>query len=83
MLNPDENFAKNLEDQVKKSGVKVIEGYFDGPGHHFYYVVEAENATQILQFSATTLIPIGETKVAPVLKWSEAASAVGRMEVFK
>jgi hypothetical protein len=75
--------SKNLEDQVKKSGVKLIEGYLDGPGHHFYFIVEADNATQILQFSAPTLIPIGETEVTPVLKWSEAASEIRKMGVLK
>lgn len=78
-LHRDENFTKNLEEQVKKTGVKLIEGYLDGPGHHFYFIIEADSAAQILQFSAPTLNPIGETHVRPVLKWSEAVSELRKI----
>jgi len=81
-IHHEDDFAQNLDAQVKKSGLKIVEGYLDGPGHQFYFIAEADNAAQILEF-ASPLIKIGETKVTPVLKWSEAMSVSRKMGLQK
>ena len=70
-IHHEDDFSQSLDAQAKKSGLKIVEGYLDAPGHQFYFVAEADSATQIFEF-AVPLIKIGETKVTPVLKWSEA-----------
>ncbi|MDA4136680.1 MAG: hypothetical protein OK449_06765 [Thaumarchaeota archaeon] len=71
-IHHDDDFFKKVDEARAKSGLKIIEGYLDAPGHRFYFVVEAESVNQLFEFAATTLSPIGETNVVPVLKWSEA-----------
>jgi hypothetical protein len=70
-VHPDKEFTNKLEDQIKTSGVRVVDGYLDGPGHRFYFVIEADTTQQILSF-AVPMISVGETNIHSVLKWSDA-----------
>jgi uncharacterized protein DUF3303 len=81
-IHHEDDFMQTLDAQAKKSGLKIVEGYLDGPGHQFYFIAEADNAKQILEFSVP-LIKIGETKVSPVLKWSEATSVARNIGLLK
>jgi len=70
MVRPDKEFAIKLEEQFKKAGVNLIEGYFDGPGHEWFYVIEADDIAKI----ATAMMPlyIGENRIIPVMKYSDS-----------
>ena len=81
-IHHEDDFLQNFDAQAKKSGLKFVEGYLDGPGHQFYFIAEADNAAQIYEF-AVPLIRIGETKVTPVLKWSEAMSVSRKVGLQK
>ena len=82
-IHHDDDFSKRLAEAATKSGLKVVEGYLDAPGHRFFFVVEAENVGQIIEFSGTTLNPIGETHFVPVLKWSDAMAEARKMGIQK
>ncbi|MCL5949070.1 MAG: hypothetical protein M1490_01165 [Candidatus Bathyarchaeota archaeon] len=43
VVRPDKEFSKKIEESMKKSGVKLVEGYMDAPSHVFYFVVEADD----------------------------------------
>ena len=46
LVKPDKELINKTEEHMKKSGVKLIDGYMDVPGHVFYFVLEADdNAT--------------------------------------
>ena len=81
-IHHEDDFPQNMDAQAKKSGLKIVEGYLDGPGHQIYFIAEADNASQIFEF-ATPLIRIGETKVTPVLKWSEAMAVSKKIGLLK
>jgi uncharacterized protein with GYD domain len=81
-VRPDKEFMNRLESNAKTSGVRVVEGYLDAPAHHFYFIVEADTAEQIVSF-ATPLINVGKTIVHPVMKWSEAAAMTRKLGLQK
>ena len=81
-VHPDKEFTNKFEAQIKASGVHLIEGYLDAPGHRFYFVVEADTTQQILNFTAP-FIAIGETNVHPALKWSEAHDTTRKLGLQK
>ncbi|HVP22556.1 MAG TPA: DUF3303 family protein [Conexivisphaerales archaeon] len=70
-LHPYREFTSDVNKAAAGNDVKVVEGYVDGPGHHIYFVVEANDPAQIYSF-ALPLISIGHTHVAPVMKWNKA-----------
>ncbi|NWG09414.1 MAG: hypothetical protein HXX80_03740 [Nitrososphaerales archaeon] len=71
IVRPDKEFVTKLDGSMKKSGVKVVEGYLDGPGHEWYFVVEAESNTA-LNNAVEPLRLIGDVKIVPVMKFSDA-----------
>ncbi len=81
-IHPDKDFIDKFDAQIKSSGVRVVEGYLDGPGHRFYFIFEADSAQQILGF-AVNLIGIGQTDVHPVLKWSDAVATSRKLGMQK
>jgi hypothetical protein len=81
-VRPDKELFSKLETRAKTSGVRFIEAYLDGPGHHFYFIVEAETTEQILNF-AIPYLGIGDTKATPVLKWSEALAISRKLGLQK
>jgi len=68
VIRPDRDFIKKTEESIKKSGVKLIDGYMDVPGHVFYFVLEAaDNAA--LNIAVEPLRLIGEVAITPVMKF--------------
>lgn len=72
-VRPDREFLTKLEDQIKKPGVKLIEGYIDGPGHEFYFIVEADDSA-VLNTALEQLRLVGDNRIAPVMKFSDAVA---------
>ena len=71
VVRPDKELLSRFEANAKTSGLRFVEGYLDAPAHHFYFIVEADTAEQILKF-ITPYLGIGKTNTHPVVKWSEA-----------
>ena len=71
-VHPDPKFMTKISEQAKTSGVKLIEGYIDGPGHQFYLVIEADDSTK-LNAAIEQLRLVGDINdIVPVLKFSDA-----------
>jgi hypothetical protein len=68
LVRPDKEFIKKTEESMKKSGVKLIDGYMDAPGHVFYFVLETDDNTA-LNIAVEPLRLIGEVTITPVLKF--------------
>jgi hypothetical protein len=47
IIRPDKEFTAKLDKSMKNSEVKVIEGYLDGPGHVWHFVVETDDNTAL------------------------------------
>jgi hypothetical protein len=74
IVHPDPKFITKLEEQSKAAGVKLIEGYLDGPGHQFYFVIEADDSSK-LNTAIEQLRLVGDINdIVPVLKFSDAAT---------
>jgi len=73
VVRPDKEFIKKTEESMKKSGVKLIEGLMDAPGHVFYFVLEAtDNAS--LNIAVEPLRLVGEVTITPVMKFFKEGS---------
>jgi uncharacterized protein with GYD domain len=72
-VRPNREFLTNLEDQISKAGMKLIEGYIDGPGHEFILVVEADNSS-VLNTALEQLRLVGDNRIVPVMKFSDAVA---------
>jgi len=73
-VHPDREFLKKLVEQGKTAGIKMIEGYIDGPGHQFYFVVEADDSAK-LNKAIEQLRLVGDINdIVPVLKLSDAVT---------
>ena len=72
-VRPDKEFIKKTEQSMKKSGVKIIDGYMDAPGHVFYFVLEAADSAA-LNTAVEPLRLIGEVTITPVLKFFKEGS---------
>ena len=82
-LRPDKEFATKLDEQIKKSGAKLIEGYIDAPGHEFYFVLEADDNAK-LNSAVEQLRLVGDTnKIVPVMKFSDAVAWAKKMGIQK
>jgi hypothetical protein len=71
VMRPDKMFTAKMDESMKKSGVKVVEGYLDAPGHVWYFILDANDA-MALSNAVEPLRIIGTVKSSPVLKYSEA-----------
>ena len=71
IIKPDKQFAAKIDENMKKSGVKVIEGYLDAPGHIWYFVIDANDNTA-LNNAVEQFRLVGNVRFYPVMKWSEA-----------
>ncbi len=83
LSHPDKEWLMKLEEKAKNSGVHLIDGYLDGPGHHFYFVVEADKIEQLYSFITPFLTQIGESRIVPVLRWAEARAVAQKLGVQK
>ncbi len=67
-VKPDKEFINKTAESMKKSGVQLIDGYMDAPGHVFYFVLEAtDNAA--LNVAVEPLRLVGSVMISPVLKF--------------
>ena len=73
MVRPDKQFTAKLDESMMKSGVKVIEGYLDAPGHVWYFILEANDNTA-LSNAVEPLRLIGNVRISPVMKYSEGVT---------
>ncbi len=69
-MRPDDKFIEKVEESMKKSGVKVMEGYLDAPGHVWYFILEANDVTT-LNNAVEPFRLIGKVRISPVLKYLE------------
>lgn len=81
-VRPDKEFLSKFEASAKTSGLRFVEGYLDGPAHHFYLIVEADTPDQIMRLIVPSL-GIGETEAHPVVKWSEALAVTRKLGLFE
>jgi len=82
-VRPDKEFIKKLAEQIKKAGIKLIEGYIDGPGHEFYFVIEADDIAKI-NSAVEQLRLVGDVnKIVPVMRFSEAVAWAKKMGIQK
>ncbi len=73
-VRPDKEFITKLGKQIKDSGVNFVEGYVDGPGHEFYFILETDDHVK-LNKAIEQLRLVGDTnKIAPVMKFSDAVA---------
>lgn len=71
-VRPDKEFVGKLNSQIEESGVKLIEGYVDAPGHEFYFILETDDNSK-LNTAIEQLRLIGDTnKIVPIMKFSDA-----------
>ena len=67
-MRPDKEFIKKTEASIQKSGVKLIDGYMDAPGHVFYFVLETDD-NAALNIAVEPLRLVGEVAINPVMKF--------------
>ena len=73
-VHPDPKFISKLKEQIKNADVTLIEGYLDGPGHQFYFIVEADDSNK-LNTAIEQLRLVGDINdIVPVLKMSDAVA---------
>lgn len=81
-IRPDKEFTAKLDKSMKKSGVKVIEGYLDGPGHVWYFVVETDDNTA-LNNAVEPLRLVGNVRIVPVMEFSEGIAWAKKVGIQK
>ena len=67
IIRPDKQFTAKVDESMKKSGVKVMEGYLDGPGHVWYFILDANDATA-LNNAVEPFRLVGTAQISPVMK---------------
>ena len=70
VIRPDKQFTAKIDESMKKSGVKVLEGYLDAPGHVWYFILDANDASS-LNNAVEPFRLIGTVRISPVMKYSE------------
>jgi hypothetical protein len=58
---------------MKKSGVKLVEEYLDGPKYVFYFIVEANDNVAINNDVETCRL-IGTEQISPVMNYSQSVA---------
>src|SRR5512139_569269 len=74
LVKPDKEFIKKTEESIKKSGLKLIDGYMDASGHVFYFVLETDDNTA-LNIAVEPLRLIGDVTITPVLNFFAEGAA--------
>jgi len=82
IMRPDKQFTAKLDDSMRKSGVKVVEGYLDAPGHVWYFAIETDDNTA-LNNAVEPLRLIGDVNIAPVMKFSEGVAWAKKIGIQK
>jgi len=81
-VRPDKEFTAKLDKAMNKPGIKVVEGYLDGPGHVWYFIVETEDNTAFNN-AVEPLRLVGDVKIAPVMKFSDAVAWARKIGIQK
>jgi len=81
-VRPNKEAMGKVEEAMNGPGVKLVEGYLDGPGHEFYFVVETNDNTA-LNNAVEPLRLIGDVHITPVLKFSDARAWLKKMGIQK
>ena len=68
---PDKEFTSKVAGAMNSSGVKLVAGYLNAPGHVFYFVVEAIDNVA-LNNAVEPLRIVGHVEISPVLEFSDA-----------
>jgi len=68
VVRPDKEFIRKTEESIRKSGVKLIDGYMDAPRHVFYFVLETDD-NPALNIAVEPLRLVGEVTITPVMKF--------------
>ena len=71
VVRPNKETMGKIEETMNNPGVKLVEGYLDGPGHVFYFVIET-NDNVALNNAVEPLRLIGDVNITPILKFSDA-----------
>jgi hypothetical protein len=80
LIRPDKQFFGKVDESMKKSGVKLLEGYIDAPGHIFCFVVDA-NDNAALNNAVEQLRLVGKVRIYPVMKFSDAVGWTKKMGI--
>jgi hypothetical protein len=67
-VRPDKEFINKTEESMKKSGIKLIDGYMDAPNHIFYFVLETDE-NPALNIAIEPLRLVGDVTITPVMKF--------------
>lgn len=70
-VKPDKQFIEKFREAVKKSGVKLVEGYLNGLHHEFWFLMET-NDIEALDNAVWPLATIGKVRIVPVSKFADA-----------
>jgi hypothetical protein len=70
LVRPDEHFTAKVDESMKKSGVKVMGGYLDAPGHVWYFIVDANDA-MALSNAVEPFRLVGKVRISPVMEFLE------------
>jgi hypothetical protein len=81
LVRPNKKFLVKLEDQMKKAGVILVEGYIDAPGHEFHLVIEADDIGKLNEATEQLRLVGDINKIVPVMKFSETAAWARKMGV--
>jgi predicted deacetylase len=82
-VRPDKEFLMKLNKQIEESGVNLIEGYLDAPGHEFYLILETDENAK-LNSAIEQLRLVGDTnKIVPIMKLSDALEWSKKMGIQK
>jgi len=73
IIRPDKQFTAKVDESMKKSGVKVVEGYLDAPGHVWYFILDANDAAS-LSNAVEPFRLVGTVRISPVMKYSEGVT---------
>ena len=73
VIRPDKQFTAKLDESLKKSGVKVVDGYLDAPGHIWYFILDTDDAAA-LSNAVEPLRLVGTVQISPVMKYSAAVT---------
>jgi hypothetical protein len=82
IIRPDKEFTARLDKSMKKPGVKVVEGFLDGPGHAWYFILETDNNIA-LNNAVEPLRLVGKVRMIPVVKFSEGFAWAKKIGIQK
>jgi hypothetical protein len=69
--NPGPMYDLMEEDHIKESGVTVVSSYAAPPEHTLFFVIEADDYSQVVRYFRP-LMTIGNQRIVPVQPFGEA-----------